>query len=186
MLPEITLREPTREDVARIVRWLEDEEISSRWCGHYARGDPAHRGYDPYQMLGAFEWEWDYVFRDHPYLLVLSIYSEQNEHIGECQGLISDHGGVELSLLLGRKDLWHRGYGTSTVTVLLDYIFNFYGMDWVWVNIPENNIPGLRLFKKLGFVQRGTSEGCNWMYRHAKFPEEEPFETIASEPRTAL
>ena len=44
MLPIVQLRQVTRNDVRRIANWLGDEEVASRWFGHYACGDPVHRG----------------------------------------------------------------------------------------------------------------------------------------------
>ena len=91
MLPEVTLRDITVEDVDRVVAWLEDEEISSRWFA-YAGKDPLHRGYDPILMQMASESEWNAVFRDIPKLLVFSIYNDIDEHIGECQVLPDGEG----------------------------------------------------------------------------------------------
>ena len=82
MLSEITLKNVSRDDVDRVAWWLEDEELSSRWFGHYGCGDPVHRGYDPQHMLEATESEWMHVF-DEPHRLIYSIYSEKMEHIGE-------------------------------------------------------------------------------------------------------
>ena len=161
MLPAVTLRGISREDVDRIGWWLDDEEVSSRWFGHYACGDPVHRGYDPAHMLEASEVEWDRVFRHDPRRFIFSIYSEQQEHIGECQLLLDDTGGAELSLLIGRKDLWHGGYGTSTVVTLLDQVFSYYQLDRAWVNVPEENHPALGLFTKLGFLHEQTKEICS-------------------------
>ena len=42
MLPEVTLRGVSRDDVDRIAWWLEDRELSTRWLGHYGCGDPVH------------------------------------------------------------------------------------------------------------------------------------------------
>ena len=50
---QVTLREVTRDDVARIRRWLEDDEVSEMWFGRYSYGDPAHLGYHPEQMESA-------------------------------------------------------------------------------------------------------------------------------------
>ena len=58
MLPEVTLKEVVREDVYRVAWWLEDEEVSSRWFGHYSCGDPVHRGYEPAGMLEASAADW--------------------------------------------------------------------------------------------------------------------------------
>lgn len=163
MLPEVTLRDVTREDVSRIAFWLEDEDISSSWFG-YAGADPLHRGYDPIRMLQASESEWDGVFRLDPILLIFSIYTEADEHIGECQALVKNER-AEISILIGRKDLWHQGYGTSAVTSFLDQLFNYFKLDVVWVNIPKTNIAGFGLFTKLGFVHEEDSDNFYRMYR---------------------
>ena len=159
MLPEVTLRDVSRDDVDRIAWWLDVEEVSSRWFGHYGCGDPIHRGYDSRHMLEASGLEWESVFSD-PHRLIYSIFNEREEHIGECQVILDNEGGAELSLLIGRKDLWHRGYGTSTVMALLDKTFEELELDSTWVNVPEDNGPALGLFEKLGFVTQATKELC--------------------------
>jgi cytidylate kinase/RimJ/RimL family protein N-acetyltransferase len=159
MLPEVTFRHLSVDDIDRIAWWLEDTEVSSNWFGHYGCGDPIHRGYDPRLMLEATEWEWERVFGD-PGRLIYSIYDEGGQHIGECQVVLDGEGGAELSLLIGRKDLWHRGYGTSTVVKLLDKLFGPLGLDTAWVNVPEENGPALGLFEKLGFALEATRDLC--------------------------
>ena len=159
MLPVVTLKDVGRDDVDRIAWWLEDEAVSSRWFGHYACGDPVHRGYDPEHMIEAPQAEWERVFGD-PNRLIFSVYSEKEEHIGEAQVVLDGEGGGELSLLIGRKDLWHHGYGTSTVITLLDKIFTDFGLDRAWVSVDAENEPALGLFQKLGFEQEATRELC--------------------------
>ena len=159
MLQNVTLKSVSRADVDRIAWWLEDEELSSRWFGHYGCGDPVHRGYDPKHMLEASDWEWQSVFGD-PHRHIFSIYTGEKEHVGECQVLLDGEGGAELSLLIGRKDMWHRGYGTSTVLLLLDRVFTTLGLERGWVNVPEDNAPALGLFENLGFTREATRELC--------------------------
>ena len=159
MLPDVTLRNVTRDDVDRIAWWLEDPDISSRWFGHYGCGDPVHRAYEPQHMIEASQWEWDRVFND-PHRLTYSIHNEIQEHIGECQLLLDGRRGAEMSLLIGRKDQWHHGYGTATVMILLDKVFDTLGLSRGWVTIPEDNAPALGLFRKLGFTPESTRELC--------------------------
>ena len=159
MLPEVTIQNVSRADVDRLAWWLEDEQLSSKWFGHYGCGDPVHRGYDPRHMLEASEAEWMRVF-DDPRRHIYSIYSEKSEHIGECQVVLDGEGGAELSLLIGRQDLWHHGYGTATAMLLLDKVFGPLGVDRAWVNVPEDNTPALGLFQKLGFTREGNRELC--------------------------
>ena len=152
MLPIVQLRHVTRDDVQRIARWLADDEVSSRWFGHYACGDPVHRGYEPSLMLGASTEDWVRVFDHDRHRLIFSLYASDEGHIGECQAVFDEHNDVEISLLIGRKDLWNRGFGASAAVQLLDRIFYDFPADQAWVSVPEDNVAALRLFNRLGFT----------------------------------
>jgi cytidylate kinase len=158
MLPEIQLKRVSKDDVDRVAWWLDDDEISSKWFGHYGCGDPVHRGYDPLHMVEASEMEWKRVFEDSR-RQVYSVYCG-NEHIGECQIILEAEVGAELLLLIGRKDLWHQGYGTATVMAVMELIFGDLQLERVRVRIPEDNQPALGLFQKLGFVHQETDASC--------------------------
>ena len=152
MLPNIALRSVSRDDVDRVAWWLEDAEVSSRWFGQYAWGEPIHRSYEPSHMLESSDNEWLHIFGD-PKRLIFSIYNDLDEHVGECQIILDGVEGAELSLLIGRKDLWHQGYGAATVLVLMDRVFATLKLSRAWVNVPEDNVPALGLFEKLGFLR---------------------------------
>lgn len=152
MLPIISLRSVSRDDVDRVAWWLEDAEVSSRWFGQYAWGEPIHRSYEPAHMLESSDNEWRHIFGD-PKRLIFSIYNDIDEHVGECQIIFDGEEGAELSLLIGRKDLWHQGYGAATVIVLMDRVFSTLKLSRAWVNVPEDNLPALGLFEKLGFMR---------------------------------
>ena len=157
MLPVVTLKNVSRDDVDRIAWWLEDEDVSGKWFGHYAFGDPVHRGYDPVHMLEASEREWENVFNDST-RLIYSLYDEIGDHIGESQILFDGQGSGEVSLLIGRKDRWHLGYGTSAMLLLLEKAFNDLRMRRVWVSVPADNAPAIGLFEKLGFRHERVRE----------------------------
>ena len=151
MLPEITFKNVTRDDVDRIAWWLDDVDLSNRWFGRYSADDPVHLGYDPLHMLEASDWEWNRTFGD-PRRTFFSIYNTADEHVGECQVQLDGTGGAALSVIIGRKDLWHHGYGTAAMLELLDKVFNGMGLDQVWVTVPTDNRPAIGLFEKLGFT----------------------------------
>ena len=159
MLPTVTLQGVSRDDVDRIGWWLQDDEISSRWFGHYACGDPVHRGYDPEHMLEAGQSEWDRVFND-PLRRLLSVYTEDRGHVGECFVVYDGRGGAELSVLIGQKELWHHGYGTATVIALMDTVLDRDPPDRVWVSVPDDNTAARGLFEKFGFVAEASKEFC--------------------------
>ena len=79
MLPEIRLKEVTKEDIERLINWLKDEDVSSSWFGRYTYGDPIHLGYHPEEMLKASTEEWNYVFNDSN-KRIFSVYNASEEH----------------------------------------------------------------------------------------------------------
>ncbi|MBI4306765.1 MAG: GNAT family N-acetyltransferase [Chloroflexi bacterium] len=160
MLPQIQLTEVMRDDVKRVADWLKDEEIAESWFGRYTYGEPAHLGYDPDKMLLADVEEWKRVFKSgdhHPHRDIFSIRTSSGEHIGEAQLAIDEAlGDAQISVLIGRKDLWHRGYGTATTLALLDHIFIRLSLYRAWVDVPEYNTHAREMFEHVGFVHEGT------------------------------
>ena len=153
---KIALRHVTREDVSRIRLWLEDEEVSESWFGRYSYGDPAHLGYHPEEMERSTHEEWERVF-ENPEHRILSTYTEEDEHIGEIHVAIEESlGDGHLSVLVGRKDMWHKGYGTAATVAALDMAFNEIGLYRVWVDIPEYNTAARTMCSHLGFKHEGT------------------------------
>ncbi|NQU96902.1 MAG: GNAT family N-acetyltransferase [Chloroflexi bacterium] len=160
MPAEAQLTEVTREDVARIAEWLKDTEVSDMWFGHYTYGEPAHLGYEPEKMLSAAEEQWNDMFRDprhEPHRDIFSIRTLSGDHIGEAQLSVDEAlGDAQLSVLIGRKDLWHRGYGTAATLALLEHIFATLGLYRAWVDVPEYNTAAREMFRHLGFRHEGT------------------------------
>ena len=153
---DVTLRPVTREDVARIRRWLGDEEVSESWFGRYSYGDPAHLGYHPEKMADSSQEEWDRVFSD-PEHRMLSMYTEEGEHIGEVHVAIEESlGDGQVSILIGRKETWHKGYGTAGLRATVALAFGAWGLYRVWADVPEYNTPALTMFEHLGFSHEGT------------------------------
>ncbi len=157
MLPRVNLTEVSREDVDRVASWLADGDVSSQWFGEYACGDPVHRAYAPQMMLEASPAQWASVF-DNPKRAVLSAYTDHGEHVGEGEIILDGQEGAELSVLIGRKDLWRQGYGTAVVQSLIARAFDGMGLRKVWASVPDENAAARGLFRKLGFVVEGRRE----------------------------
>ena len=129
----IVLKPVVREDVTRLREWLTHEEVSESWFGRYSYGDPAHLGYHPDEMATASDHDWQHVFNDAEHR-ILSVYTGDGEHIGEVHLAVEESlGDGQLSILIGRSDLWHRGYGTAALHAALETAFKEYGLFRVWV-----------------------------------------------------
>ena len=159
-MAQVELKQVTRDDVGRIAEWLKDPEVAESWFGRYTYGDPAHLGYEPEKMLDATEAEWDEVFHDphhEPHRDIFSIYSLDGDHVGEGQLSIDEAlGDAQISVLIGRKDRWHSGFGTAAVLAMLEHVFEHLHLHRAWVDVPEYNMPARNMFATIGFQHEGT------------------------------
>jgi RimJ/RimL family protein N-acetyltransferase len=155
----VSLKNVIREDITRIINWLDDKDIYENWFGKYTYNESAHLGYEPKNMINATESEWNEVFHDphhEPHRSIFSIYLN-NKHIGEAQLSIDESlGDSQISILIGEKKYWHKGIGTEAALALLEHSFLNLGMYRCWVDIPEFNTNAIKLFKKIGFIHEGT------------------------------
>tara|TARA_B110000438_G_scaffold211190_1_gene203234 strand:- start:191 stop:808 length:618 start_codon:yes stop_codon:yes gene_type:complete len=155
----ISLKNVIREDIPKIIKWLDDKDVYENWFGKYTYNEPAHLGYEPKNMINATDAEWNEVFHDphhEPHRSIFSIYLNK-EHIGEAQLSIDESlGDSQISILIGEKKYWHKGFGTETALALLEHSFLNLGMYRSWVDIPEFNTNAVKLFEKIGFIHEGT------------------------------
>ena len=159
--PKTELRKIIREDVKNIVEWIKDDEVAELWFGRYSYGDAAHLGYNPIKILNSSQEEWERTFSDtnpEPHRTFFSIYDPKlNEHIGEAQLNIDDAlGDAQLSVIIGRKDIWHLGFGSSAVLRLMNHAFEELNLYRVWVDIPEFNTHARNMFENMGYQHEGT------------------------------
>ena len=161
MLPEVRLVKVTRDDVKRMAEWLQDEEVNASWYGTDQQGEPLHIGYSHGHMLESTDQEWEEVF-DNETRKVFSVLTADGQHIGEGQIVIeSPLWEAQLFILIGRKDLWYRGYGTAALAQLLDMAFYNYSLHRAWVDVPEYNLPAIHMCERIGFILEGRLRGTH-------------------------
>lgn len=149
------LQPVSREDVQRIAGWLEDQEVSDSWFGRDEHGVPIHIGYRPRDMVRANPEAWAEAFFS-PDRRVYSIYTDAEGHVGEIQIELEEPlRNAQIVVLIGRKDLWRQGYGSSAMASALDVIFADLQMHRAWADVPEYNKPALGMCQQLGFTLEG-------------------------------
>ena len=62
MWPRVSLRDVSREDVARLCEWLQDEEVHNSWYGCDESGAPVHVGYIPQSTVDCSSDDWEHTF----------------------------------------------------------------------------------------------------------------------------
>ena len=85
---------------------------------------------------------------------------EGDVHIGNIKlGKINWlHGFAEMSILIGLKECWGKGYATEAIKLLTDYAFTDLGVKKLTAECYSDNLGSFNAFKKAGYHQEGTRQ----------------------------
>jgi RimJ/RimL family protein N-acetyltransferase len=123
------------------LRWINDPEIT-QWT---LTGD------FPISRLAEEEW-FERVMRPNEKEVVFAVETLEGEHIG-FSGLHQinwRHGTATTATLIGRKELWGKGYGTDAVRVRTWYAFEVLGLRLLISEVLDGNVASLKMLLKAG------------------------------------
>jgi len=107
-----------------------------------------------------------------------AIETLDGKHIGNCvyYNVNETKGEAELGIMIGNRNYWNNGYGTDTVSTLVNHIFPQTNFKRIYLKTLDWNQRAQRCFKKCGFTPYGhlVRDGYNFvlMELHRKQWEE--------------
>lgn len=142
------LREVTRSDVGeRYHSWLNDPETNQFL-------EVRHSPVDMEDIL-----EFVTSMKNNKAIFFLAIcLKNSREHIGNIKlGPIHPvHRFAEVSLLIGNKDCWKKGYATETLTALADFAFDTLKLNRLFAGAYDENKGSIKAFENSGFKKEGV------------------------------
>lgn len=93
--------------------------------------------------------------------LFLAICLKKNDsHIGNIKlgPIDSHHGFSPISLFIGDKSCWGKGYATKAITLLSRYAFESLNLNKIISGCYEPNIGSRKAFEKAGFTLEGVQK----------------------------
>ncbi|MBN2002990.1 MAG: GNAT family N-acetyltransferase [Anaerolineae bacterium] len=151
----VYLRPLEPEDLPLLRKWINDPQIR-RLIGEVApSGSVAVQSY------------FERIQQDRDRIWFVIALRETGRVIGEC-GLLRmfyPWRNTDLSIILGEKDTWGKGYGTEAILLLLDYAFGYLGMHRVSIGVVAFNERALRFYEKVGFRREGIQRD-GYYYNH--------------------
>jgi diamine N-acetyltransferase len=151
----VYLRATEPEDLPLICTWANDPEIR-KLTGEVL---PMSMG-QATEFLGKISTEKERVW--------FSVVLRENDRvIGEAGLLRMFHfwRTTDLTLIIGEKDCWGKGYGTEAILLLLDYAFGYLNFHRVAVGVVGFNQRALQFYQKVGFKKEGV-ERDGYYYEH--------------------
>ena len=152
----VSLRPVENEDLPLLYAWANDAEL---------------RGLTGEVRPSAFADVEDYFekVRLDPTRVWFAISLLENQRlIGEC-GLLRMFPAwrtTDLSIILGEKSTWGKGYGTDALHLLLDYAFGSLNFHRLAIGVTSANDRALRFYEKAGFRREGIQRD-GYFYDHA-------------------
>jgi RimJ/RimL family protein N-acetyltransferase len=107
----------------------------------------------------------DEILYPSPHRHPFSVETHDGKHIGNCVYYnIDEHRGeAELGIMIGDREYWNKGYGTDTVSTLINHIFRRTALNRIYLKTLISNTRAHRCFlkcnmKPCGFLERDGYE----------------------------
>jgi diamine N-acetyltransferase len=139
----VRLRAPERSDLPSFLRWVNDPEVTEHLLV-----------YLPFSMEDEERWYDSLLTREGK---VFTIETKEGRVIGNMGILHLEWKDrrVEMGIMIGEKDCWGKGYGTESINLLLQYLFDELNMNRVSLYADSRNTRAIRCYEKCGFKREG-------------------------------
>jgi diamine N-acetyltransferase len=151
----VALRPVERSDMTFIRRWVNDPEIRA------LIGETRPLTY------GAAEAYFEKLQHDESRIWFVVVERATQRRLGEC-GLLRMMPAwrtTDLSIILGERDAWGKGYGTEAITLLMNYAFGFLNFHRIAIGVVGFNRRALQFYEKVGFQREGIQRD-GYYYAH--------------------
>ena len=131
--------------VNEYVRWLTDESILG-WISRNA---------EIYTFEDEKRWALETAARKNKHSFNI-VGSTSEELIGNCAiTVVPNTTSAYISIFIGEPKSRRNGYGTEALNLLLKYGFDQLGLRVIFLDVKEDNVPAIKTYKKVGFVECG-------------------------------
>lgn len=140
------LRELQRDDIKTINKWRNDPELISCLGA-------------PFRFINEevdFRWYENYM-QSRNKSIRCAIVDDKDLIVGLISLLNIDYinRSCELHIMIGESENRGKGIGTFAVKSMIDHAFDNLNLRRIELEVFEDNIPAMRLYKKCGFVREG-------------------------------
>ncbi len=142
---------------------LREKRLADAWNDYAWETDPELAHLDAVPMIATTfpQYLSDYVNELHnsfPNSHRFAIETMNGEHIGNCSYYNTNEtkGETELGIMIGNREYWDNGYGTDTITTLVNYIFRETSLKRIYLKTLESNSRAQKCFQKCGFTPYGS------------------------------
>ena len=146
--PAITLRLIGKEDTGDIIRWRNDPEVSSKFIYREKFDRKTHEKWLK-EQIGTGKAVQFIIIRNDSGRKIGSVY---------LRDINPQNSSAEIGIFIGEKESRGLGFGSQALEQTIKYGFKQLGLHRIRLRVLGNNMPALKLYKKLGFRVEGLAE----------------------------
>ncbi|MDM8518725.1 GNAT family protein [Anaerolineales bacterium HSG6] len=165
----IYLRPVERDDLARYVKWLNDETVNAHLTT-----------FIPMNLDDEVEW-YENQRHDSSTLNLAIVITTEEKHIGSV-GLMKiqpRNQSAELGIVIGDKECWGQGYGQEAIERLVEFAFKQLNLNRIYLRVDAHHPAAKRCYEKSGFVEEGRLRSAG--FRHGQFHDQFVMSILRSE-----
>ena len=156
----VYLRPMEKEDAAHFYRWYNDPEIRGL-TGEVLPTSAARVA------------EYQEKVQNDPSRVWFSIVLRENDQLIGETGLLRMFPAwrtTDMSIILGEKSAWGKGYGREAMELMLDYTFGYLNFHRVSIGVVGSNARALHFYEQVGFRREGIQrDGYYFNHRYEDF-----------------
>tara|TARA_B100000700_G_scaffold331786_1_gene468708 strand:- start:42 stop:620 length:579 start_codon:yes stop_codon:yes gene_type:complete len=150
----VTIREKFFSDLESDYKWRRDPELAA-----FDASTPIRSSFDSYKKM--MQSQLDYPEKKRRTYAIED--KRTSRHVGNI--MYYDYNPLknetEIGITIGDREYWSKGFGTETINLFVDYLFNELNLRKIYLHTLVWNYRAQRCFTKAGFVpvnevQRGA------------------------------
>lgn len=92
--------------------------------------------------------------KNNPFCILWGIFDRRNDaHLGniKVEPIERSVRKATVGLLIGEKEYWNKGYGSEAMGLIIDYCFNYLGLEELNLGVAAEHAAAIAMYEKLGF-----------------------------------
>lgn len=140
----IKLRKIKKSDLPFFLKWWKDEDLIALTSGNFDEPEEKLPEYF-FKMIGSK--------KDHHYIIQL-----KDKAIGHLALMHKNSNSFEITIVIGEKRYWSKGFGTEAIKKALSLGFGQLGYSKSYLEVRPENVRAIKAYESCGFVKKGLKK----------------------------
>src|SRR3989339_627844 len=140
----VKLRKIKKSDLPLFLKWWKNHDLIALTSGNFDETDEKLPGYFSKMIENK---------KDHHYIIQL-----KDKAIGHLALIHKNSNSFEITIVIGEKEHWGKGFGKEAIKKALSLGFGRLGYTKSFLEVRPENIRAIKAYESCGFVKKGLKK----------------------------